>query len=477
MKKVLVISPHPDDELNLVGSILPVMIDQQMDVYVVYTTNGDAERIINNKRTQEAIDALSVYRVPEDHVIFLGYANDWQFGTHIYHGKEGEVFTSHLKKVETNGIKSHPEYCFQKQKIHHAFTRENLKADLKDVMEEILADVLICVDYDPHPDHRATSLLFEEILGEMLHERTDYHPTLLKKFAYQGVWYGPKDYYAENRTVNMGPYHYASLEHDVESPSYLWSNRIAFRTDRRVLTKRLRDSIAYQSAVRHRHTVAWHRMLRVINTDAVYWWRPTDSLLYNADLNASSGESRFLTDFKTYDSENIMQAEDSITTRKCCWRPTPEDNQKIINIQLKEAKKVQELIVYEDVDPKNHIKCLQVSVGEKDYYIEPAKGGAPTKVLLDTDNPVEKISVQILEYDGQPGLAELEVYESVQEWDEEKLPIPLLREKLEMSSKVELSQRLEQIRLDIKYLLVFIFEYSWKRVGQKIEKSISNRTQ
>ncbi len=60
MKKVLVVSPHPDDELNLVGSILPTMMDQKMDVYVVYTTNGDAERLIDNKRIREAIEALEV---------------------------------------------------------------------------------------------------------------------------------------------------------------------------------------------------------------------------------------------------------------------------------------------------------------------------------------------------------------------------------------------------------------------------------
>ncbi|MBR1849671.1 MAG: PIG-L family deacetylase [Lachnospiraceae bacterium] len=477
MKKVLVISPHPDDELNLVGSILPAMIEQQMDVYVVYTTNGDAERIIDNKRIQEAIDALAVYHVPEDHVIFLGYANDWQFGTHIYHGKEGEVFTSHLKKVVTNGIESHPEYCFQKKKIHHDFTRENLKADLKDVMGEILADVLICVDYDPHPDHRATSLLFEEILGEMLHERTDYHPTVLKKFAYQGVWYGPKDYYTENKTVNMGPYRYASLDHDVESPGYLWSDRIAFQTDGRVLTKRLKESIAYQSAARHRHTVAWHRLLRIINADAIYWWRQTESVLYQADIEVSSGNAKHLTDFKTFDTGNVLGGLDEIMDADFCWKPDKEDIEKKITIKLKEEKSLSEIIIYEDLNPKNHIKSLQVTVGEKDYFLEPNRGGVSTRLYLDEDDAADEICMQILEYEGNPGLAEIEAYESVQEWREERFPIPLYHEEASQKNEIELSRRIEQICLDIKYFFVYLFEYSWKRVGQKIEKSISNRTQ
>lgn len=477
MKKVLVVSPHPDDELNLVGSILAAMMDQQMDVYVAYTTNGDAERLINNKRIQEAIDALSVFRVPEDHVIFLGYANDWQYGKHIYHGKEGEVFISHLKKKETNGISSHPEYCFQKQGIHHAFTRENLKADLKTVMEEILAEVLICVDYDPHPDHRATSLLFEEILGEMLREKATYHPTVLKKFAYQGVWYGPKDYYAENRTVNMGPYHYVGFEHDVESSSYLWSDRIAFQTDKRILTKRLKDSIAYESAMIHRHTVAWHRLLRIINADAIYWWRPTESVFYQADIKGSSGNVKYLTDFKTFDTSDVLGSLDEIANAEFCWKPNLEDLEKKITIKLEEKKNLAEIILYEDVNPKNHIKSLRVTVGEKDYYLEPNLGGASTRLYLEDDEPTDEISIQILEYEGNPGLAELEAYERVQEWNEERFPIPLYHEDASQKKEVDFSQRVEQICLDIKYFFVYLFEYSWKRVGQRIEKSISNRTQ
>ena len=477
MKKVLVVSPHPDDELNLVGSILPTMMDQKMDVYVVYTTNGDAERLIDNKRIREAIEALEVYGIPEGHVIFLGYANDWRYGIHIYQGKEGEVFTSHLKKKETNGIASHPEYCFRKQGTHHAFTRDNLKSDLKAVIEELLADVIICVDYDPHPDHRATSLLFEEILGEILHDKSNYRPTVLKKFAYQGIWYGPKDYYAENRTTNMGPYSYEGLEHDLESPGYLWGDRIAFRTDKCVLTKHLKDSIAYRAAKKHRHTVAWHRLLRIINADAVYWWRPTESLLYQADIQVSSGDARYLTDFKIFDTSDVLGSLDRIGKSECCWKPDADDAEKKIIIKLKEGKRLGEIILYEDANPENHIKSLQVTIGDKDYYMEPNQGGAPTRLYLEEDEMVDGLGIQILEYEGKPGLAEIEAYECVQEWNEDRFPIPLYCEDALQKREIRLSQRVEQICLDIKYFFVYLFEYSWKRVGQRIEKSISNRTQ
>ena len=44
MKRLLVIAPHPDDEINLAGQFIIRCIKLKMDIFVVYTTNGDAER-------------------------------------------------------------------------------------------------------------------------------------------------------------------------------------------------------------------------------------------------------------------------------------------------------------------------------------------------------------------------------------------------------------------------------------------------
>ena len=57
------------------------------------------------------------------------------------------------------------------------------------------ADILLVVDFDSHPDHRAASLLVEECLGELLLERPSYRPLVLKRFAYDGVWKGEADFF------------------------------------------------------------------------------------------------------------------------------------------------------------------------------------------------------------------------------------------------------------------------------------------
>ena len=40
-KSVLVIVPHEDDEINLMGGLLPLLVEKNMDVNICFVTNGD----------------------------------------------------------------------------------------------------------------------------------------------------------------------------------------------------------------------------------------------------------------------------------------------------------------------------------------------------------------------------------------------------------------------------------------------------
>ena len=82
-RKVLIIAPHPDDEINLAGQMLVHFQKQNLESYVMYTTNGDAEKKINNKRIYEALEACKVLGVGNSYVFFLGYANGWKQDQHI----------------------------------------------------------------------------------------------------------------------------------------------------------------------------------------------------------------------------------------------------------------------------------------------------------------------------------------------------------------------------------------------------------
>lgn len=70
IEKVLVIAPHPDDEINLAAQLIIELHKLKAEVYVLYTTNGDADFKIGNRRLGEAIRALSLIDIPEKNIIF-----------------------------------------------------------------------------------------------------------------------------------------------------------------------------------------------------------------------------------------------------------------------------------------------------------------------------------------------------------------------------------------------------------------------
>ena len=72
-RKVLVLAPHPDDELLIAGALIYTLKKKRYDITVAYFTNGDSFGGQGIVRIQEAIDALNVLGIREKNIIFLGY--------------------------------------------------------------------------------------------------------------------------------------------------------------------------------------------------------------------------------------------------------------------------------------------------------------------------------------------------------------------------------------------------------------------
>ena len=92
INRMLIIARHPDDEINLAGQLIIRTNKIGIETFVVYTTNGDAESKIGNKRITEAIVANKVLGIDEEHVIFLGYPNEWEGKTHLYNASDDEEY-------------------------------------------------------------------------------------------------------------------------------------------------------------------------------------------------------------------------------------------------------------------------------------------------------------------------------------------------------------------------------------------------
>lgn len=459
IKRALIIAPHPDDEINLAGQLIVKMNKLGIEIFVMYTTNGDAEAKIGNKRIKEAIEANNVLGVKEDHVIFLGYPNEWQGKKHVYNAADDELLVSKLGKTETNSIESHPEFCLAQKKEHHKFTRHNFKRDYREVIEFIMADLLIAPEFDSHPDHRATSLLFDEIMGEILKANTEYRPIILKKYIHEGVWYGPKDYYQMLPTVTSGPREYSGGKHDLDTPCFQWDERMIFGVEEEALTELLKDNTVYKAAKMHKVTTAWYEMLRVLNSDLVYWQRKTKNEALKAKIVVSSGDGSFLNDFKYYSCNNVLDMKESFCDSKSfCWIPNDEDMRKSITMDFSDEIVIERIVVYEDCNVENHIKKLGIYASGKELVIvELENSGAKKEIYLEKCR-TNSLELRVLEWDGVPGVAEVEVYEQTANDLNQMEMFEKQISKADFQKKF-FQQKFEMCALVIKFLFRFKIKY------------------
>ena len=102
-RNVMLLVPHQDDDINVLGGVLEEYVKYGSDVRVVFSTNGDYAGLAE-VRFQEALNALENAGIPKDHVIFLGYGDQWApEGPHLYNAEPGQQIASFLGMTETYG--------------------------------------------------------------------------------------------------------------------------------------------------------------------------------------------------------------------------------------------------------------------------------------------------------------------------------------------------------------------------------------
>ena len=402
---VLVIVPHEDDEICLMGGVFEQFLKHGSTVRVVFLTNGDFEGPeMGTVRINEAVRAAAVLGIPESNLIFLGYGDQWANGHHIYNAAGDEVLLSHCHLTETYGTEAHPAF-----RSHAPYTRNDLKQDLASVILTYLPDQIFCIDLDGHKDHKAASLFFEEVMGDLLRESSAYQPAVFKGFGYNTAWAAPADFYSENILSTKRP---LSLSYSAEIPYYLWHQRIRFPIALSDAARLLQSAPTFRALRCYESQSADAKAAAVISGDRVFWFRPTTSLLYQAGITASSGNTDVLHDFK------IVDLKEDITERFCffsghVWSPLPDDNIRRISVTLQKPSSISELILYDNNDPGSNILNMRIvfSDGSKLNTGELNKNGEPTVIRFAEKKGITSFTMTITSFEGdQPGLSEIEAY-------------------------------------------------------------------
>lgn len=282
--RVLVLAPHPFDEINVAGNMILTLAAAKAEIFIAYLTKETA---------QEAIDALKILGVSSDKIIFL--------------------------------------------------KRETLRRDLKNLLLELRANIIFCVDFDSHADHRTLSILFEEVLSEILSECNDYRPEVYKKFAYATAFNAAPDFYAPNLRGTPKPKLGETDNYDfdlIDRANYVWANRVRFPVMYNQTL--LKDNPVAEAIFAHKSKRYEWQALRILNSDEIFFERRTDSQTFAAQITATSGDASKVADFKIIDTPDVTATPAQIGNN--VWQPT--DSQRKIFFNWKEPAQVQSIVIY-----------------------------------------------------------------------------------------------------------------------------------
>lgn len=299
-KKVLLFVPHQDDEINIAYGLLYKIRNIAESIKVVYSTNGNY--VVNEKyRLKEGVESLKNIGITKENIIFMGYSDQIPESTsHLYHEKK--CWIDNKNNFLTKAIYN-DDYHYLKYNEHAIFNKHNFLDDIKSIILNEMPDIIICIDFDSHPDHRALSLSFEKALGIILKENNKYYPKVLKAFAYPTSYKGYDDYNYNNPSTKF-------LREEnglktLQNPYYDWDKRIIFKSPSKATNYLYLNNIYFYGLLKHKSQYILNRINQVINNDLVFFERETNNLLNKAKISVSSGNPDYLNDFMLFDTDNI----------------------------------------------------------------------------------------------------------------------------------------------------------------------------
>lgn len=460
IKKVLVIIPHSDDEISLVGTIINQFQENNIEVIALFVTNGDYDEAVSEERMKETF--LAIQKMNFSRVLFLGYPdNPGKEYKHIYDIHNEYVYTSISGNKETYGIDKSNDYRFSISGHHNQYYVKNIEEDIKECLLQERADLLIYPDWDVHPDHRMTSLLVDTAVAALIKEQ-NYRPIILKKFAYAGVWFGRRDYY-----------YYPMCETIVDESEIFpndFSQAIRVRVDAKIYPLFLWKSPIYSYCKAYKTQNATERCERIVNADALYFYRDTSNLALDSKVIVSSGDPEFINDFMVMKPRSIIDRNSIIQDnyQEYSWIPDSNDRNREIKFVFNRDVDIKQMSFYLPVTLMNQKIQLLITMDNgysKEFFI-----GNKTRnncILDHTQKGVRSVCIQIKNYSGdQCGFSEIEIFskESVFPWA--SFPFVEYRNDPEKRNVLvgKCFMSIYKISLYLKYDLFFRFKQIVKKI-------------
>ncbi|CAM3418620.1 LmbE-related protein [Deinococcus saxicola] len=174
-QRILILSPHPDDETLCCGGLIAGAALAGAQVDVVWATAGDGfefaaslsnrtldpgdsqMRALGQTRAQEALRAAAALGIPASRTVMLGYPD----------GGLSALFTTHYTEAYTAPTTgAFAVYVRGAQTPGAPFTGQTLEADLGRVLDRVKPDLVLApAPQDFHPDHRTLSYIAQRLMA------------------------------------------------------------------------------------------------------------------------------------------------------------------------------------------------------------------------------------------------------------------------------------------------------------------------
>jgi LmbE family N-acetylglucosaminyl deacetylase len=204
--RVLILAPHPDDEVLGCGGIIQKAMAKQLPLKVVFFTYGDNNEwafLIYRKhpvllssavegmgliRHNEAVEAANVFGLSPDQLVFLGYPDFGTLNIWYRHWNHSPAFKSLLTKVRAVPYKN----AFRPGA---SYKGEEIINDLEHILNDFKpTKIFISHPADHNGDHRSLYLFTTVALWDMkMEEGVNIYPYLV----HYKSWPLPKGYHPD----------------------------------------------------------------------------------------------------------------------------------------------------------------------------------------------------------------------------------------------------------------------------------------
>ena len=217
---ILVVSPHPDDDVIIAAGITHRARARGEPVIVVYVTNGDYDGLSTGyQRQTEAVAGQVTYLAGvEDNLIFLGYPDGYLSNIYWSYPLETDQFSTPIAQSRTYGNRGlgrsdYHTYKFGSSARYNLF---NMVMDVRQIITDFRPDhILVTSEFDQHSDHAMTYQVVRLALEAVLANTPNYTPSVHKTIVH----------FAAGWPASMDASTYYTEPPGLNNTTLLWSDR------------------------------------------------------------------------------------------------------------------------------------------------------------------------------------------------------------------------------------------------------------